>query len=100
MPLTTVGRTSFNVIIIIIVIGQQSVPNVASLVKGAIVMVIRDRTLKMIVSRWQKPRAWVAKAKSAGTLDDSDKKTLQLADLFWVSLETNVMTGSGTMVVR
>ena len=94
------------------VIGQQSVPNVAKLVREAKVMMARDRarkasqakakptnakekakvasdklerylkgiaitdgngvTWRRIVSRWQKPWARVAKATSAGSLDETE----------------------------
>ena len=56
-------------------------------------------TWKRIASRWQKPRPRVVKAKVRAVLMQVGQKTLQLADLVCDHLETNAVTGSGTIVV-
>ena len=69
--------------------------------KGIAITVGNGVTWKRIVS--QKPRPRVAKAEVLAVSMNPrqvDQKTLQLADLVGARLETNVMTGSGTIIAK
>ena len=71
--------------------------------KGIAITVGNGVTWKRVVSRWEKPRSRVVKAKVRAVsmnLRQMNQKTLQLADLVCARLETNVVTGSGTLVVK
>ena len=68
---------------------------------GTAITVGNGVTWKRIVS--QKPRPRVAKAEVLAVSMNPrqvDQKTLQLADLVGVRLETNVMIGSGTIIAK
>ena len=69
--------------------------------KGIALTVGHGVTWKRIVS--QKPRPRVVKAKVLAVSMNPrqvDQKTLQLADLVCARLETNVMTGNGTIIAK